>query len=149
MCFNTDRSRSASRICASIVELIGCECELIFLRAKMKHKSDKLSALKFVPKPIDFKEIQETIGENLAIFKDSEIFLVLEKIYYVVDSSEKLSSELESAAREYDFDENTHGNGYWSLNFNLNAALKNVLKICKQMTKKRDKLLFNKKNYVK
>jgi hypothetical protein len=115
----------------------------------MKHKSDKLSALKFVPNQIDFKEVNENIEENLKIFKNCELFSIIEKIYYVVNNSEKLSGELENAAHENDFDENTHGNGYWSLICNLSAALKNVLKICKQMTKKRDKLLFNKKVYVK
>lgn len=115
----------------------------------MKHKSDKLSALKFIPKPIDSKDVNEKIEENLKIFKGSELYSTLEKIYYEVEKSGKISCDLEGAARENDYDEHTYGNGYWSLICNQTAALKNVLKICKQLSKKRDKILFKKKVYIK
>lgn len=115
----------------------------------MKSKSDKLGALKFVGKSVDIKELSEHISDNLKLFKETEFFTLLEKIYWQVESCAKLSVELEIAAHENDFDKNAAGNGYWSFIHNYNAAIKIVSKICKQLTKNRDKLLFNKKFYVK
>lgn len=115
----------------------------------MKSKSHKLSALKFVGKSVDIKELSELIRENLKLFKDTEFYPLLEKFYWQLESSAKLSIELEVAAQENDFDKNVTGNGYWSFIHNYNAAIKVVSKICKQLRKNRDKLLFNKKFYVK
>lgn len=116
----------------------------------MKSKIDKLSALKFVGKSLDTKELSELLSNSLGIFKkDLEFYQSLEKIYWLVENSTKLSVELEIAARENDFDENTMGNGYWSFIHSYSAIEEKVLKICKQLTKNRDKFLFKKKFYVK
>ena len=115
----------------------------------MKSKSDKLNALKFIGRSVDTKELNDQISENLKLFNNTEFYPLLEKIYWQVECSEKISVELEVAAHENDFDKNTAGNGYWSFILNYNAAIKKVSKICKQLTRNRDKLLFNKKFYVK
>lgn len=115
----------------------------------MKSKIDKLSALKFVAKSLDTQELSQRISENLTLFKGSDFYQLLEKIYWQVENSTKLSAELEIAAYENDFDNNTIGNGYWSFIHSYNAVESNVLKICKQLSKNREKFLFKKKFYVK
>lgn len=115
----------------------------------MKHNSEKFSTLKFTPKSIDIKEVNEKVEESLKLFKSSKIFSLLEKVHFETEKSGKITSALEIRAHENDFDENLQGNGYWSLICNQQAAINNILKVLKKITKKREKLLFNEKAHIK
>lgn len=115
----------------------------------MKSKIEKFNALKFTPKSVDVFELCEKIDENLKFFKNTELFPILEKIYWLVENSAKLSVELEVAAHECDFDENSAGNGFWAFIHSLNAAAEILMKKCKKLATNREKVLFNKKSHVK
>lgn len=115
----------------------------------MKSKAEKFSALKFTPESVDVTELCGKIDENLKFFKNTELFLILEKIYWLVENSAKLSVELEVAAHECDFDTNSAGNGYWAFIHSYNAASEILMKICKKLALNREKVLFKKKFYVK
>jgi hypothetical protein len=115
----------------------------------MKSKMEKFSVLKYTPKSANLSELCEKIDENLKFFKNTEIFLILEKIYWLVENSEKLSVELEVAAHECDFDTNSAGNGFWAFIHCFNTASEILMKICKKLSTNREKVLTKKKFYVK
>lgn len=66
------------------------------------------------------------------------------KIVEIVEKSTKILNEIESFAAEYDFDENTPGNGYRSFIFIFKAAVKHTENACKYIVENRGKFLFRK-----
>jgi hormone-sensitive lipase len=66
------------------------------------------------------------------------------KITEVLKSSETIIKRIETFAPDFDFDENTPGNGYRSFIFVFNAALKYTETHCKYIADNRGKFLFRK-----
>lgn len=57
--------------------------------------------------------------------------------------------EIRKFAKEYDFDDETPGNGFHSFVQFFDAALKKSGKVCKKLTLNREKLFFSVKTYEK
>lgn len=71
------------------------------------------------------------------------------KIEESLKKSTALLSEVETFAGEYDFDEQTPGNGYRSFIYIFNAAATHTLVISKHIAENRGKLMFRKSVYAK
>lgn len=68
----------------------------------------------------------------------------LSKIVELLGKFPPLAKEIQSFAGDYDFDENTPGNGYRSFLFIFNAAIKYTENACKYIAENRGKFLFRK-----
>lgn len=66
-----------------------------------------------------------------------------------VENCEKIVVEIESFASDYDFDNETPGNGYRSFIDVFKSAVKKTTKICNQLIKNREKILFREIYYTK
>jgi hormone-sensitive lipase len=66
------------------------------------------------------------------------------KIAVLLEKYSPLVKEIQSFAGDYDFDENTPGNGYRSFLFIFNAAIKYTENACKYIVENRGKFLFRK-----
>ena len=122
----------------------------------MKSKiEDKFARLKFIPPTFDVEHLQTNVFDNYNYFcthknpESSQLASALQKLNVNLEKLSVLKVILENHAREFDYDENTPGNGFWSYIHNFGCAVKNVRKICKQLTKNRDKMLFKKKSCSK
>ncbi|KAL7041373.1 hypothetical protein ACKWTF_000748 [Chironomus riparius] len=122
----------------------------------MKSKiEDKFARLKFVPPTFEVEHLQTNVFDNYNYFcthknpESSQLASALQKLNVNLEKLSVLKVILESRAREFDYDENTPGNGFWSYIHNFGCAVKIVRKICNQLTKNRDKMLFNKKSCSK
>jgi Na+-transporting NADH:ubiquinone oxidoreductase subunit NqrC len=122
----------------------------------MKPKNvKKFANLKFRPQLFDIEKLQANISNNFEYFNSqsssasTELLKCLQKLSLTLEKSSQIYSEVESAAQMSDYDENSIGNGYWSFLHNFVSAEKQINKICKQMTKCRDKIFFNRKHYCK
>lgn len=116
-------------------------------------KENKYASIKFHPPTIETAHLRANVLDNLnyfQTFKDSELLAlasILQKLNIHLEKISDILPILENSARNSDYDENVPGNGFWSYLHMFNCALKNVRKICKQLTKNRTKLLFNRKCY--
>ncbi|XP_070068562.1 hormone-sensitive lipase [Drosophila takahashii] len=61
----------------------------------------------------------------------------------------RLVQQIEAFAHEYDFDEQTPGNGYRSFIYVTNACITHGIGICQQLTATRSTMFFRKKFYMK
>jgi hypothetical protein len=122
------------------------------MKSKLEHKFDRL---KFIPPTFDVEHLQSNIFDNYNYFSNhknpesSQLSSALQKLNVNLEKLSELKAILESHARECDYDENTPGNGFWSYIHNFGCVVKNVRKICHELTKNREKMLFNKKSYSK
>lgn len=57
--------------------------------------------------------------------------------------------EIKKSAHEYDFDEKTPGNGYWSILYTFDAAVIETTSVCTNVQLNREKLFFNAGSYTK
>jgi len=122
----------------------------------MKSKIEyKFARLKFVPPTFEVEHLRANVLDNYNYFcshknpESSQLSSALQKMTVNLEKLSDLKTILESRAREYDYDENTPGNGFWSYIHNFGCVVKNVRKTCKQLTKNREKMLFSKKSYSK
>jgi hypothetical protein len=122
----------------------------------MKSKElNKFAKLKFGSHSIEVDRLMLNVLENIDYFRvqksaeASELSKGLLQLNYHLEQLSKISSTLEKAAHDCDFDENSPGNGYWSHIHSFNCAIRVVTKTCKQLTKNREKILFNRKFYIK
>jgi hypothetical protein len=121
---------------------------------KMKAELEqKFSRLRFTVPAFEIEHLRANVLDNYNYFcnqKSSEslqLSSVLQKLNKNLEKVSDLKTNLQNAAQQCDYDENTPGNGFWSYFHNFSCALKNVRKVCMQLTKNRDKMLFNKKFY--
>jgi hypothetical protein len=122
----------------------------------MKSKElSRFEKLKFGTHSIEVDRLMLNVLDNYDYFnlqKSAESSQLSNNLFKLNSNLEKLSKiqkNLEKAARESDFDENSPGNGYWSYIHNFNCAISVVQKTCEQLTKNREKILFNRKFYIK
>lgn len=78
-----------------------------------------------------------TLNSNLCNIK-----ITIEKCAASVD-------EIRKFAHEYDFDEDTSGNGYHSFVDIFDSAIRKTKQICKRLIKNREKILFRADNYAR
>lgn len=119
-------------------------------------KIKTFAKLKFIPQSNEQLEyLRENVYHNIEYFKaqknteSTQLVENLEQLEINLENTVKILKNLEIAAQECDYDANTPGNGFWSYVHNLNCATKSANKVCRQLTKNREKLLFNKKFYIK
>lgn len=116
---------------------------------------DKFERIKFSVPNLNIEHSQRKVLENYNYFsvqknlESCQISSVLNKLNLNLEKISENKSKTESLARHYDYDENTPGNGFWTILHNLCCAVENVEKICAELTKTREKILFNKKSYWK
>lgn len=93
------------------------------------------------------------IDNNINYFDNSEkfrtLFLSLCQLKLVIEKCVKAMEKIREFASEYDFDDDSPGNGYRSFINISDSAFKQALKICKGMIRNRKKLLFNADNNAK
>lgn len=101
------------------------------------------------------------IGELLKVALDNYEFYKKEKVDELIlrQNFQAISEliqeligvldEIKGFAGEYDLDEKTPGNGYWSFVFILDSAVECILKISKHVQKKRKNIFFRKSFYEK
>jgi len=75
--------------------------------------------------------------------------LSLSQLKLEIEKCVKAALEIKRFAHEYDFDEETSGNGYWSFLNMTESAIRKTSKVCKQLIKNRTNLLFSADNYAK
>lgn len=122
----------------------------------MKSKNlNKFDKIKFNPHSIEVEQLRSNVGENFNFFniqkspESAQLAIVLQRLTLNLEKLSKIQSLLEDAAHDSDYDELIRGNGFWSYIHNFNCAIKVAEKICMQLTKNREKILFNKKFYTK
>lgn len=79
----------------------------------------------------------------------TKLFECFTSIVQVLMSSRNSVEVVESFAGDYDFDENTPGNGYWSFLNIYFSALTGALKTANYIFDNRNSLLFRKSYYLK
>jgi hypothetical protein len=83
------------------------------------------------------KNSQTKIKSSLLSFKSS------------LENCSRFIEEIKSFAGEYDFDEETRGNGFWSFVDIFESAVKKTTKINKELITNREKILFRADSYAK
>lgn len=92
---------------------------------------------------------------NVEFYKSDKSFVGVKmhasfaKAIEFLEKSVSVTKKIESFVSDYDFDEDTPGNGYRSFIFIFSAAVKHTEKICKYITDNRSYLLFRKSVYMK
>ncbi|KAG5674631.1 hypothetical protein PVAND_004585 [Polypedilum vanderplanki] len=120
----------------------------------MKSKElKKFANLKFSSHSIEVDQLILSVLDSIEFFKtqkdSSQLSNGLQQFNLHLEKLSKIANTLENAARECDYDINSPGNGYWSYIHSFNCAIKIMQNTFKQMTKNREKILFNKKFYIK
>lgn len=101
-----------------------------------------------------FNELIEVCRSNRQYFEsdDTEMgkrfFEQFESIINHMAVARQYVSEFNGFMHEYDFDEQTPGNGYRSLVSAMHSAINYCLKICKYVAKNRGFLLFRRSVYI-
>lgn len=98
------------------------------------------------------EELKEVILNNLEFYKkaqakDFKIQQNLQILFVEVLKITELKSQIEAFAIYYDLDRETPGNGYRSLIYITECALKRIFKICNKVKKKRDNIFFRRSFY--
>lgn len=100
-------------------------------------------------------ELAKLASDNLEFFGDSvpardfKFSLNFQNLLENIKKLEPVIRRIEKFAADYDFDENTRGNGYHSFVYVYNSAVRRLLKICKNVKINRGKIFFNKTCYKK
>lgn len=104
-----------------------------------------------VPTGVD--ELMRSIDNNIEHFekinKHEKLKSILLELKYSVEKCALTVAEIENFAPEYDFDEDTSGNGYRSFVNMFDSAVRKSAKVCRKLITKRGKILFRADNYVK
>lgn len=100
------------------------------------------------------EELKEVILNNLEFYKkaqakDFKIQQNLQILFVEVLKITELNSQIEAFAIFYDLDRQTQGNGYRSLVYITECALREIFKICNKVKKKRDNIFFQRSFYEK
>lgn len=98
-------------------------------------------------------ELIQLIDNSLAYFdnerKSPKLILNLRRFKFTVEKCLKFVEEIEKFAHEYDFDEETCGNGFRSFIDIFDAAVQRALRICRKLIISRKKIIFRADQYNK
>ena len=75
--------------------------------------------------------------------------LKFSKIAEYLKKSIEVVEKIETFSKDYDFDENTPGNGYRGYCYTLNSAVKYLENVCKKIYKSRSSFFFQTSFYLK
>lgn len=102
-----------------------------------------------------FEKLRDLCRNNLAFFAKDEssngvrIHGSFQSLYDHIDMALQKVEEINGFAHEYDFDEQTPGNGYRSFVVAVRCCVRHSIKICRHGVENRNSLLFRKALYVK
>lgn len=101
----------------------------------------------------EIADLIQAIDNNSEYFDNVKKFQILNlglsQLKLEIEKCVKAAQEINRFAHEYDFDEETPGNGFRCFLNMTESAVKKTSKVCKRLIKNRENLLFSADNYAK